>query len=674
MIIENKQNPNPQSGFATILIVLLISLAVGASALGTAYYINTSQKSLVSSHALVNVKSGAWTGVETFRKYLYGLDKADLLLLEGQNLVLNVKDGRKIKVNDISVKEIGANTGKYYVTTDIQNISRISEASATIKIVYEAWFSNSSPENDLSANTIEFPSGMHFYGDLDANGGINFSNAGDRAVVNVAGDFNTNSGLKGIKELKALGDVNIGGGGSTGLENIYSNGDVTLKASGNYSLVSAKGKVTTSGGVTVNDIYADGDVNIGSSGMFNSIDTKESITVNGNSNITKATAGENITVKNGTILNSLANLDINYNVWNSLETAKSGGTFTCKSKNWNEYTKISAVNFSSCPEGNSKKLVTLAAGTKVAFPTGALVTLTMTQKPLINALDYEQQANYVFSVDEQNKIMVYVRNINGITEGQYYLGYQKGQNPRSWGHLCKSVDRSNYCTGNSVGNFGRQVNWGPEIITYANGVWTLRDTQNRDSSIASGVLLFKGTSVKLTMGNYANTIISTGDINYGGSITLKAPNYAGASIVCNSPYFPMPTNLCKSTSALSSASVGNIALLSGSCEDASSVEKCSASYNGGDIKLSAQATIEGNIIAGNELDTSGQSVVKGSILTAALGKSNGSKLGGSTTIDFNGTTDENTIITLPGGEDQQGGQGEGETTTHIVKIKWARYI
>nr|WP_181718019.1 hypothetical protein [Psychrobacter sp.]QJS05952.1 hypothetical protein [Psychrobacter sp.] len=672
MTIENKQITNAQQGFATVLIVLLVGLAVAVSALGTAYYINMSQKSLISSHALTNAQSGAWTGVEILRKYLEVLGEDGISSLNGKDLELNVKDGRKLIVNSITSIEKTANPKQYRVTANIQNISDKSEASSTIQAVYEVAFNSSSSSTGSPGSTITFPSAMNFYGDLDANGGINFSSAGDLAVVNVAGDFKTGSGLTGIKELRVIGDVDISGGGAKGLENIYSNGDVTLKASGNYSLVSAKGSVTTTGSVAVNDIYADGDVEIKSDGNFNSIDTKGSITVNGGT-ITKATAGNKI-ISKGVILNALANSDITYSLNNRLDTAKSGGTFTCKNPNdLKGYTKISAVNFASCPTSSSGNLVTLAAGTKVASPTGALVTVSMTQKPLINALDYEQTANYIFSVDDKNKIMVYVRNVDGITEGIYRLGKTKVSSDPSWGYLCKQVDANNFCTSDIVGNFGRKVDNGPEIITYSDGDWKLHDTQHTSSSIASGVLLFKGGTVKLDAGNYANTIISTGDIKYGGSITLKAPNYAGASIVCNSAYFPMPTNLCNSTSTLSSASIGNIALISGSCTDASSLEKCSASYVGGNIKLTGQATIEGSIIAGNALDTGGQTIIKGSILAAALGRDSGSKLSGSTTIDFNGTTDNDTTITLPGSEGV-GGEAENPTITQTVKMKWARYI
>lgn len=102
MTIENKCTPYSQGGFATVLVVLLVGLAVAASALGTAYYINTSQKSLVSSHALTNAQSGAWTGVEVFRKYLNSLDVAGIASLHDQNLTLKVQGGRELKVNNIS--------------------------------------------------------------------------------------------------------------------------------------------------------------------------------------------------------------------------------------------------------------------------------------------------------------------------------------------------------------------------------------------------------------------------------------------------------------------------------------------------------------------------------------------------------------------------------------------
>lgn len=311
MSVINKKPPNTQSGFATVLVVLLVGLAVAASALGTAYYINTSQRTLVSSHALTNAQSGAWSGVEIFRKYLLSREETDLTKLNGQNLVLNVQGGKELKINNITSTQTSTAPNIYRVTAKVQNISDNSAASSTIQVVYEISFTNDNPNNNgNSGNVTTFPSAMNFYGDLDANGGITISNAGDRAVVNVAGSFSTGSGLTGIKELKVMGDVNISGGGITGLENIYSNGNVTLDASGTANLVSAKGQVKTSGGVSAKNIYADGDVIYDSSGNSNSIDSKGSITVSRNATVNQATAGVNILLSNGTINNLLANANI----------------------------------------------------------------------------------------------------------------------------------------------------------------------------------------------------------------------------------------------------------------------------------------------------------------------------------------------------------------------------
>lgn len=665
MPIMNRMPPNMQSGFATVLIVLLVGLAVAASALGTAYYINTSQRTLVSSHALTNAQSGAWSGVEIFRKYLLSREETDLTKLDGQNLVLNVQDGKELKINNITSTQTSTAPNIYRVTAKVQNISDNSAASSTIQVVYEISFTNN---NGNSGNVTTFPSAMNFYGDFDANGGIKISNAGDRAVVNVAGDFSTGSGLTGIKELKVMGDVNISGGGITGLENIYSNGNVTLNASGSVNLVSAKGTVTTTGGVTASTIYADGDVTYNGSGASKSIDTKGSITVNGGATVNQATAGVNILLGNGTINNSLANANFINKTWNKILSAKSGGTFTCVSTNWSGFNSLAAVKFASCP--TNTKMTTLAAGTQVAFPTGALATVSMTQKPLINALSYESQANYVFSVNAQNQIMVYVRSVNGVTEGSYHLAKKKINYNQAWGYLCKTVDSNNFCTSDVVANFGSQKTYVNEIITYSNGIWTLNDNQQNMNSLAGGILFFKG-SVNLSQGKYVNTFISTGNIAYGGSITLTAPNFTDASQTCGSTYYPMPTNLCSSTTALSYASLGNTALLAGSCTDSSTSDTCSSTYVGGDISFGGSATVYGNIIAGNKITTSGSTNIKGSMLAAALGQNSGSTFGGGTTIDMNGLGEDKTTITVPSNEEDD---NQSESTPERVKIKWAKYI
>mgnify|MGYP006929042270 FL=1 len=175
-----------QQGFATILIVLLVGLAIASSVLGTAYYLKSSQKSLAASHALTNAQSGAWTGVEVFREYLNDLDGTAILALpKDKSIMLNVQHGRKLKVDHIEPLQTSISPEKYQVSAQIQNISNTSEASSTIQAVYEITFDSSSsqPPN----GKIE---GINIYGDVTVSGGVHI-NGGDKALINIQGNFFT---------------------------------------------------------------------------------------------------------------------------------------------------------------------------------------------------------------------------------------------------------------------------------------------------------------------------------------------------------------------------------------------------------------------------------------------------------------------------------------------------
>ena len=136
----------------------------------------------------------------------------------------------------------------------------------------------------------------------------------------------------------------------------------------------------------------------------------------------------------------------------------------------------------------------------------------------------------------------------------------------------------------------------------------------------------------------------------------------------------MPTNLCTEDKKLRDNTIGNIALLAGSCTDTTSVESCSNTYTGGNIDFGANSNVVGSIVAGNSIYSRGKATISGPVLASALSKlksERGSNLGGSFTIDFNGITGGATTITLPGSGSSTGG---GATITQGTKIKWARYL
>ena len=380
------------------------------------------------------------------------------------------------------------------------------------------------------------------------------------------------------------------------------------------------------------------------------------------------TAGGYVNFGSSSVNTIRAKGNVNLSTWGTVSDVMSEGKIKCVSTNWGNYTLLKAISFESCP---TKNATTLPAGTDSIVATGALVTVTAPNKPLVNALSYESQANYILDVDSNSKPVVTVKNVDGIPSGKYYIAKYTSNNIEYIGKLCPGIDTSGFCTGTSVGyiyppNTG---SWNT-VISYSGGTWYLRDNNNQNPSLAPGVFLFKGNLNPQT-GKYANAFLSTGSITYGTSIILEAPNYAGANKVCNSTGFGRPTNLCSSNTALIPAAIGNIALLAGSCTNATTAASCQATYSGGNITLESSAKVYGNVIAGNLLNTSGDSTIVGSLLAAGLGDiTQKSKFSGSTTIDLTSLKDHPDFST---GDNNSGSTSTGSGQM-AATVKWARYL
>lgn len=486
MSLRNKNLPASQRGFATILIVLLVGLAIAASALGTAYYINTSQRTLVTSHALTNAQSGTWTGVEVFRKYIdQYVDKvknksedeitAEINKLNGETFTLNVNDGRTLNVKNVVVEVLSTTPETYRVTADIQNLSSKSESSATIQVTYLISLSGSNKSNNgnTSVNAIDI------YGDLKVAGGIEIK-GGKNAVVNVHGNFeSTGNTFIGVNELNVTGNVTLNGGGER-VGTIVSNGDVYLGPGGEVNFVYAKGKITVNTGKQVGEMYADKDIVItnGSVKVANTLsnitltgggtgtiliaggditvnngsagnaDAQGTISFTGNSANT-LTAGKNITVNNGTIGIAKAKGEIIANsgsITNALAkgniTVNSGGvtlsksttekTFICNVDSWNQLESIYAkkIKYSqpNCANNSASAINTFSTPTvnfssdEPKVPSGSTKAVIASDGIIVNVLDNLADANYIFYIDSNQRIKVKVQNVKDQTTNVDYSG------------------------------------------------------------------------------------------------------------------------------------------------------------------------------------------------------------------------------------------------------------
>lgn len=516
MINKFQSSLSSQKGIATILTVMLVGIVLSVTILGTAYYIRAKQHAEVANHAVTNAQSGAWIGVELLRKYFESLNKNQIDSLQIGNAAIGLSG---ITASIDSITPPTNSTDPYQIIATIKNVSATSKAASSIRVLYNIVPSTSSSGG--SGGGTGTTSAMDIYSDLDLSGGIEFSQNGTSgASINVYGNFSTGGvGLKGIDTLSTTGNVTLTS--SAHINNIYTNGNVTMTGSASADLISAKGYIDISGGGTQGNLNSDGYIKIGGGVNVNNANTLSYIDWSSGGTGQTFTAGSYIKHSNGTVNNILAKDNVTLSGGNPVtKYVTSEKLLTCPN-NWSSYILLKAVSFSNkCP---TKNVQTLPAGTNSIVATGALVTVTAPNKPLVNALSYESQANYIVDVDSNKNIVVTVQNVDGIPKGTYYIAKYTLNYNDYIGQLCSNINQQGFCTGTSVGyiyppNTG---SWN-SVISYSGGSWSLKDNSGQNPSLAPGVFLFKG-DLKPQQGKYANTLLSTGSIDYGTSIYFGGP-------------------------------------------------------------------------------------------------------------------------------------------------------
>ncbi|WP_198333435.1 hypothetical protein [Psychrobacter aquimaris] len=477
MTIENKQISSAQQGFVTVLIVLLVGLAVAASALGTAYYINMSQKSLVSSHALTNAQSGAWTGVEILRQYLEilakdgsisSLNEESFLSLNVQGKTCNLQKEEvcPLQVKIISSKEVGTDSRQFRVTANIQNISKKSEASSTIQAVYYVVLGSTATSNQ-NDKTINSNSAFDIYTNTTLTGGDVkiLTDSTNPATINIYGNLTANSTNLNIDTLNVDGDVTFTGG-SKNVREVYANGKVKITGPGSelISLISAD-SIETTGGGNFGEFYADNSINAAYRSLKSAYSKNGDITLSGGT-VELASSGGKIILKNGSIgtatakndidldgithigiLKTLSNINMLSNALQTLKQASanknismsiinnlnaerivSAGDLTC-GKGWVvPYLQAKSINGDCSSFGMENPSITNPVSESEITIKGKQKQITAPTAPTVLATDYESLANFIFEEEKINGVIykkVTIQNLEKANDvdinGQYYL-------------------------------------------------------------------------------------------------------------------------------------------------------------------------------------------------------------------------------------------------------------
>jgi hypothetical protein len=532
-----------------------------------------------------------------------------------------------------------------------------------LEVIYE--FSPPANNTGLSINGE-----LNFHRSTTLGGGLTVYDAGgtNAGKFNVDGNLDLSSiGLTGVVNLNATGNITLGS--SVPALNVKANGTVTLTGSASVNQVEALGGVNITAGVA-NIVKSNGLVQL-SAGNTTEVSTTGNVAVAGWGTHPSITANGNYThTASATV--TLANVGgtstITATSNPTLTTLNSIGNITCSSNTWSNFSNIKTKGTASgCKSSPNLKI----SQSSLTVPTVTALTPYAMTKPRIDVWTVKNSANYIFEY-VSGKIKVTTKDVNGVTDGVYYLGVHTYNSTILWDALCQSVTAAGVCNESSAST--RTICNGQSLTT---SCFSYDTTLNRftinSRNIAPGVMWFKG-SLLLNNGNYYNTFLASSGIEISGTTTVTSVNYGGYSNSCNAAYQGAvslftglyPKNFCNTgTSTLIALPLGNPALIAGGYDPSLG----GTTYTGGDIRLGSTGTVYGSVLSGDTLTTGGTTIVKGYITAAALTTdTDANALGGSTTIDLRGLPSTYSPNIMPDMSTPP------PTDPDVARVLWSRFL
>jgi hypothetical protein len=687
---HSRPAPPSQAGYVTVLVAVLFGVAFTATVLGSAAYIRSTQAQSTAGHAQVQAQLKAWTGAEIVREYLAAVQTNNALpalaavVAGASSTALTITGVSGVTAN---LTAVDSATNPTLITAQIVGTTAAgtpAQATSTVQVVYAA-SGGSTPPSSVALN---FNRNLNLSGSITVN-----APSGSTYSINVMGDLTTGgNSINGVQVINSTGTINIGSGSA--FQQLNSDCDVVISGSVTAVSVSAQRNVCMTQGSSVSGTsLANGSVltqtGSGSNGTISAIANPTGVS-------SCAASGAN---QNGTTAATCpapyAAVDLSFGAAGAANV-NTDGSVLLASGNIGKLNAVGNLNVSSAgsvgtgviggtvskPSWDGSVNVTSVANHTVSITPAVSVSLTTSQ---FNAYTLQSTANYQFTINSSGYAQVTVTNINGVTNGTYYLGsygggYQDylctalaaGSSPPFGTCQVPAVSASvKICKGYSAYN---------TCFSYSGGMWTIVGT-----SMAPGIAWFQG-NLTVSSGTYYNSFIATGNITTSGANTVYSPNYAGYSGtvagtmyaptgICSNSYFnsssnlPLlyPTQFCtistQTYNSSASSGIGNFAFLAGSWVGANYPGQ--ALYVGGNISIGASSNIYGNVEAGNEFTSGGSTTITGAVTALAQGTAVENSMGGSTTFNFKN---------LPSTFTVSSGLSSGGGTTGAINIQWARYL
>ena len=297
-------NAPKEKGVASLIFVLLVSLAITAASTSVIQTMRKNQQISTAVNATTHSETGMWAAAEAFRIFLESINEISLQSLNGDmDIVMDASFG-KMTVEEMDPRPVPGEHGLYRVAVKIVNRHPVARSTSTLKVVYEV---------DSDGGGIEpAAASVNFNDSLNVNGGIELTNNGNPIDLNVVGDITLGGvSVNPINQINATGNVVLNS--KVTVNAVYAGGDIELNNS-IVQVVEALGDLVVTGDGTVQEIYANGDVTIQSSGRFEEVRSRKKILVKGGGSQGILNAGETVVIQNSNgvdSVESIGDVDIN---------------------------------------------------------------------------------------------------------------------------------------------------------------------------------------------------------------------------------------------------------------------------------------------------------------------------------------------------------------------------
>lgn len=675
-----------QSGVATVVFVMLVGLALTATGTKVMNSVQSNQHKQVAVNSVTHAQTGVWVGAEAFRLYLAGQEASAIAnLSDDLDIALDASFG-SVSARNIQVETMA--DGLFRVSADVINTHSAARSSAALSIVYEVDPGTASPVSPPSAAPL---TAVDFNDDLTLNnGGLELIGAGGGTFdIKVNGDVELGGlNVNPLGLISATGKVTIGS--NVVVEDIYANDDVELNTT-SVNTVRTLGDFYAGGGASVGQLWANGDVTIQASGRFDSVHTLKNVSIltAGYLGHGYFNAGETISVDNAGPVDRLEAVgDVSLNTWSTISDVVSMGDISCVSQWWNNFTSLAANGgLNSCSSSGS----TQGGASNIVTSMTPLEPYTH-ENTTVDVWAIQSAANYIVGFDSaQNRIKVTVNNVHGITSGsEFFVGQYNNYNGVSYlDYLCETVNGSGKCMAPAEPLIplciGESLNNGCIQYNEVSNTFTMNP-----NTTAPGVMWFDG-NLKLGNGFGVTTYLAAGNIETFGDFKSSSANFGGYDKTCMADATHIdkpqpvkdryslefsahyPTNLCDIANGVYLPDgTGNIALAAGGYDPDDG-----GSYSGGNITLGASTEVTGAVLAGNVLETGGETTINGVVSTSGKGVSGENYLAGSTTIDLSVGSSTYNPFDMP---DMSGDDTDGDTdanSTDVIsptRMLWVKYL